>query len=96
MTPPIHAARPVRPMARSVARRLPGASRPYTLRAALKSMKIMNKLILLAAIPGLLATLPARAIEAYRLAPSDKIVLGGNLDDSGWARAATTCLPTRT
>lgn len=48
----------------------------------------MKKLIPLAALPMLLAAFPARAIEAHRLEASEKIVLDGNLDDTGWSRAA--------
>jgi hypothetical protein len=74
-------------MAHSVAWALPAAPPAYTLRAALKSMKRMNKLMLLVALPVLLAPFSTPAIEAYRLAPSERIVLDGSLDDSGWARA---------
>jgi Domain of unknown function (DUF5916)/Carbohydrate family 9 binding domain-like len=37
----------------------------------------------------LLCALPVHAIEAYRLAPGEKIVLDGNLDDAAWERAQT-------
>jgi hypothetical protein len=38
-------------------------------------------------LAGLAIVLPAYAIEAYRLAPSERIVLDGKLDDAPWAKA---------
>jgi hypothetical protein len=35
-----------------------------------------------------LGALPAAALEAYRIAPSERIVLDGKLDDAPWTRAA--------
>src|SRR5437868_3651066 len=36
---------------------------------------------------GLLAALPAGAIEALRLGPSERIAIDGRLDDPAWKRA---------
>ncbi|MGZ5102017.1 MAG: carbohydrate binding family 9 domain-containing protein, partial [Usitatibacter sp.] len=49
----------------------------------------MTRLLAMAAFLALAAgrSPKADAIEAHRLGPSEKIVLDGNLDDSGWAHA---------
>ncbi|MGZ5037309.1 MAG: DUF5916 domain-containing protein [Usitatibacter sp.] len=45
----------------------------------------MNRFLAIAI--ALLVPQAAHAIEAYRLAPGERIVLDGNLDDAAWARA---------
>jgi hypothetical protein len=48
----------------------------------------MNKTFLPALLLGALAAAsPSHAVEAYRLAPEERIVLDGNLDEAAWARA---------
>jgi hypothetical protein len=48
-----------------------------------------NLLKVLAVMAGVGVAAPAGAIEALRLAPGEKIVLDGKLDESAWGRAKT-------
>lgn len=74
---------------KSVARDLPRPGAIYTLRAVAKHRKYMNPTRTAAALFPILCLLaPAcAAIEAYRLAPGESIVLDGSLDDGPWAKA---------
>jgi hypothetical protein len=81
-------ARFVRPIAHPVAAPLQPQAAAATLRPAHKPMKKMNKAYLLGvALAALAAVAPAHAIEAYRLAAQERIVLDGQLDDVAWSKA---------
>jgi len=78
----------MRPIAHPVTRTLRKARCADNLRAAHNSMIKMNKTSRLGVLVAILgACLPAQALEAYRLAPEEKIILDGNLDEPAWQRA---------
>ncbi len=78
----------MRPMAHPVARQLRSAAPADTLRAAVNPLKKMIKPTLLGSLLVALAAAPsAKAVQAYKLAPDEKIVLDGRLDEGAWKRA---------
>jgi hypothetical protein len=79
---------PVRAVARLVASGLRPGARADTLTAAFNPLKTMKNRIGLWLFLGiLLGCPPALAIEALRLAPGEKIVLDGRVDEPAWQRA---------
>ena len=79
---------PVLQDAHLVATRLRAPGGADTLADAYKTLKTMKKELWVAALLGMLAGAPpARAIEALSLAPGEKIVLDGRLDEPAWDRA---------
>jgi hypothetical protein len=82
--------RSVTSVAHSVARRLRDARGTATLRAPSITLIRMRNLLPGAILAvGLLGAGPAQAIEALRLAPGERIVLDGSLDEPAWKRART-------
>src|SRR6185295_10693808 len=65
---------------------LPRGASAATLRALDKSLKRMKKRLAALAL-GLAVAVPAHALQALRLEPSERIAVDGNLDEPAWQRA---------